>query len=69
VPDNSGYQGRVVDANYFGTTQRYEIRLDNGEILLANRTNIGDPLIEPSSTVFASWRPEDVWIIPAAGNG
>jgi ABC-type sugar transport system ATPase subunit len=57
-------RGSVTEASFFGNAQRYVIRLQGGETLVATRPSLGEPMVPPGAQVGVRWSPSDLWIIP-----
>jgi spermidine/putrescine ABC transporter ATP-binding subunit len=57
-------RGTVAEASFFGNAQRYVIRLQGGESLVATRPSLGEPMVPPGAQVGVSWGRGDLWIIP-----
>jgi len=57
-------RGKVAEASFFGNAQRYVLRLAGGEILIATRPSLGEPMVPPGTEVGVGWEPSDLWIIP-----
>jgi spermidine/putrescine ABC transporter ATP-binding subunit len=55
---------RVLDMEYHGMVQRYQVALENGDPLVVFRPNLGEPPIAPNTPVALTWTPSDVWVIP-----
>ena len=43
--------GTIIEASFFGNTQRYVIRLDGAETLIATRPSLGEPMLPPGETI------------------
>jgi spermidine/putrescine ABC transporter ATP-binding subunit len=57
-------RGTIVEASFFGNMQRYLVRIDAGETLIATRPSLGEPMVPAGSAVGLSWEPRDTWTIP-----
>jgi spermidine/putrescine ABC transporter ATP-binding subunit len=57
-------RGTVIEASFFGNMQRYLVRIDAGETLIATRPSLGEPMVPAGSAVGLSWEPRDTWTIP-----
>lgn len=66
VPDGGAalVRGTVMEASYFGNTQRYALRLEDGEPLIATRPSLGQPVVPVGTALGLAWNPDDIWIIP-----
>jgi ABC-type Fe3+/spermidine/putrescine transport system ATPase subunit len=57
-------RGTIVEASFFGNMQRYLVRIDAGETLIATRPSLGEPMVPAGSAVGLAWEPRDTWTIP-----
>ncbi len=63
--DARSWPGHVVECSYYGDSQRYQVRLDSGEVLAVVRPNTGAPPLPVGSAVTAWCGRDDAWGIPA----
>jgi spermidine/putrescine ABC transporter ATP-binding subunit len=57
-------RGTIVEASFFGNMQRYLVRIDAGETLIATRPSLGEPMVPAGTAVGLAWEPGDTWTIP-----
>lgn len=58
-----GLRGKVLHATYVGSSWRYSVEVESGEILAAVAINDGAGPVEVSSDVLVDWDPRHVWIV------
>jgi spermidine/putrescine ABC transporter ATP-binding subunit len=66
VPDPGSVtaRGSVFEASYFGNSQRYQVRLESGDVIAVVWPSTGAAMYEIGSPVEVSWGTADVWMIP-----
>lgn len=57
-------RGTIVEASFFGNMQRYLVRIDGGETLIATQPSLGEPMVPAGTAVGLAWEPGDTWTIP-----
>lgn len=57
-------RGTIVEASFFGNMQRYLVRIDGGETLIATRPSLGEPMVPAGTAVGLAWERGDTWTIP-----
>jgi spermidine/putrescine transport system ATP-binding protein len=57
-------RGTIVEASFFGNMQRYLVRIDADETLIATRPSLGEPMVPAGTVVGLAWEPRDTWTIP-----
>jgi len=61
--DGDGLPATVIESVYHGQLVRYQLRLADGREIVAIAADIV-PRFQPDSPVWATWRPEDLWVVP-----
>ncbi len=61
----AGLRATVTDTVYQGPIVRYQVRLEDGRELVAVAAD-PVPRFGPGTRVRATWRPEDMWVVPEA---
>src|SRR5262245_64535279 len=61
--DGDGAPAAVTDTVYHGQLVRYQLRLADGREIVAVAADMV-PRFRPDSPVWATWRPEDLWVVP-----
>src|SRR5262245_57260733 len=64
--DCDGVLATITESVYHGQTVRYQLRLADGREIIAVAAD-PVPRFLPDTTVWAAWRPEDVWVVPEPG--
>jgi spermidine/putrescine ABC transporter ATP-binding subunit len=60
--------GRITEADYFGNSHRFQIRLATHDVLWAVCGSTGHAPFPRGADVNVSWATKDVWIIPELSN-
>ena len=63
-----GVPATVTESVYHGQLIRYQLRLADGREIVAVAADVV-PRFQPASPVWATWRPEDLWVVPDDTNG
>lgn len=64
APGDATARGIVFEASYYGNSQRYQVRLESGEVIAVVRPSTGAAMHDIGSPVEVSWGASDVWMIP-----
>jgi ABC-type Fe3+/spermidine/putrescine transport system ATPase subunit len=63
--EGSALSAQVTNVVYLGSHAHYYVRLATGEALVAFQTAAEGPAIKVGAPVWATWRTEDVRVVPA----
>jgi putative spermidine/putrescine transport system ATP-binding protein len=66
--DGDGVPAIITESVYHGQVVRYQLRLADGREIVAVAADVV-PRFLPDSPVWATWRPEDVWVVPEERGG
>jgi putative spermidine/putrescine transport system ATP-binding protein len=66
--NGDGVQATVTESVYHGQVVRYQLRLVDGREIVAVAADVV-PRFLPDTPVWATWRPEDVWVVPEERGG
>ena len=66
--DGDGVPATIMESVYHGQLVRYQLRLADGREIIAVAADVV-PRFRPDSPVWATWRPEDLWVVPDASTG
>jgi ABC-type Fe3+/spermidine/putrescine transport system ATPase subunit len=66
--NGDGVQATVIESVYHGQMVRYQLRLVDGREIIAVAADVV-PRFVPDTLVWATWRPEDVWVVPEERGG
>jgi putative spermidine/putrescine transport system ATP-binding protein len=61
--DGDGVPATVTESVYHGQLVRYQLRLADGREIVAVAADVV-PRFRPESPVWATWRTEDLWVVP-----
>ena len=59
--DGDGVPATIMESVYHGQLVRYQLRLADGREIIAVAADVV-PGFRPDSPVWATWRPEDLWV-------
>jgi ABC-type Fe3+/spermidine/putrescine transport system ATPase subunit len=63
--EGNALSAQVTNVVYLGSHAHYYVRLATGEALVAFQTAAEGPAIKVGAPVWATWRTEDVRVVPA----
>jgi ABC-type Fe3+/spermidine/putrescine transport system ATPase subunit len=66
--DGDGVPATVTETVYHGQLVRYQLRLADGREIVAVAADVV-PRFRADSPVWATWRPEDLWVVPEEPRG
>jgi putative spermidine/putrescine transport system ATP-binding protein len=66
--DGDGVPATVTETVYHGQLVRYQLRLADGREIVAVAADVV-PRFRVDSPVWATWRPEDLWVVPEEPRG
>jgi putative spermidine/putrescine transport system ATP-binding protein len=64
----AGVPATITESVYHGQLVRYQLRLADGREIIAVAPDVV-PRFRPDSPVWATWRPEDLWVVPDEPRG
>jgi ABC-type Fe3+/spermidine/putrescine transport system ATPase subunit len=66
--NGDGVPATVTESVYHGQLVRYQLRMADGREIIAVAADVV-PRFRPDSPVWATWRPEDLWVVPDEPRG
>jgi ABC-type Fe3+/spermidine/putrescine transport system ATPase subunit len=66
--NGDGVPATITESVYHGQLVRYQLRLTDGREIIAVAPDVV-PRFRPDSPVWATWRPEDLWVVPDEPRG